>query len=494
MKKTIKIISIILAVLLSLAAITAPVGIVLGISFAAPSQYSNTFYGALDLKYDRLTSIKGSKTVVVGGSSVAFGLDSALLEKYLGMPVVNFGLYADLGTRLMLDLSRDHINSGDIVILAPELDPQTLSMYFDWGNTLKACDDNMSMLGELDRSIDEWLFSVEGFWELASNKLAYSIDGTTPDPKDVYSANNFNEYGDIDKSKYPRENNVMKSYRLFGENYLVDLDASIVENEFLEYINEYIRECRQKGAYVYFSWCPVNSLALVDDSVEKRLAFEEFFRENLECDVISSIDDYIMHPKAFYDTNFHLNDTGVTIRTLRLLNDIVQKVNPDISIEESEPTELPDYKYTSLYEGPDDPNAVYFTYETDEITGSYKIIGLSELGKVQKTLTVPLGYREEGEEKAYKVTSVSTDIFAGSACERLIITADTNIGSITGYFQGSHSLMRIDIYMPDPNEITPPGSFDNVVGSGFKIHAPRGSGYRNQYNWQDFDYIIEEDL
>ena len=99
-----------------------PIVLLLGYAFSIPAQYTNTFVGELDDKFERLTSIDEPKLVVVGGSSVAFGLESEILEKYVGMPVVNFGLYAALGTKVMLDLSKAGINEGDVVVLAPELD------------------------------------------------------------------------------------------------------------------------------------------------------------------------------------------------------------------------------------------------------------------------------------------------------------------------------------------------------------------------------------
>ena len=51
-----------------------------------------------------------------------------LMEEMIGMPVVNFGLYATLGTKLMLDLSLGAIKKGDVVVIAPETDPQTYSL------------------------------------------------------------------------------------------------------------------------------------------------------------------------------------------------------------------------------------------------------------------------------------------------------------------------------------------------------------------------------
>ena len=101
-----------LLVLSALSVVLLPVAVIL----LTPPAYSHTFVGALDEKVERLASIEGKKAVVIGGSSVAFGIDSALMEEHLGMPVVNFGLYAAIGTKAMLDLAWPHIGAGDTVI------------------------------------------------------------------------------------------------------------------------------------------------------------------------------------------------------------------------------------------------------------------------------------------------------------------------------------------------------------------------------------------
>ena len=50
---------------------------------ALPDFYQDSYYAELPEMYRRLESVEGPKIVVVGGSNVAFGLDSALLEELL---------------------------------------------------------------------------------------------------------------------------------------------------------------------------------------------------------------------------------------------------------------------------------------------------------------------------------------------------------------------------------------------------------------------------
>ena len=243
-----KIFKVILATLLSLLLAVSPVVFLLAYTLSLPPVYSETFYGALNEKYDRLVELEGEKLVVVGGSSVAFGLDSALLERYTGMPVVNFGLYADLGTKMMLDLSLAGVSKGDVVILAPELDAQTLSLYFNNDSALMALDDDFTMARHL--TVDDLLSCVGGAWRFAQTKRARLLDGNGVALDAVYRSEYFNEYGDF---TLERSENVMKTYYDSNNRALLDLDGYGKElDEFLDYVNDYVKKCERRGATVYF--------------------------------------------------------------------------------------------------------------------------------------------------------------------------------------------------------------------------------------------------
>ena len=89
--------------------------------FGLPAQYDESFLGELGDKCDLLEQTPAPRIVLVGGSSVAFGVDSKLLEQeFPGYTAVNFGLYAALGTQVMLELSKGQFQPGDIVIISPE--------------------------------------------------------------------------------------------------------------------------------------------------------------------------------------------------------------------------------------------------------------------------------------------------------------------------------------------------------------------------------------
>lgn len=468
-----KAVAIILVILL-------PIVLLFGYVFTLPPQYTNTFVGELDDKFERLTSIDEPKIIVVGGSSVAFGLESEVLEKYAERPVVNFGLYAALGTKVMLDLSRAGINEGDIVILAPELDAQTMSMYFNSETTLQATDDKPSMLRYV---APEHYFSLLGsMWDHVSQKLEYQRDGA-PNPSGVYNANNFNEYGDLE---YERSGNVMPIY--YDPNTRITLDESILDAEFIDYINDYIKYCERKGATVYYSYCPMNHMALADGTTDESIAaFDSLMREKINCKFISYIDDYILAPGYFYDTNFHLNDAGSLYRTLKLAQDLMLEMNITTLIEEDLP-EPPALKEGLIEVREEIVGGQYFTYEA-LANGNYKITGLTDEGKTQKTLTVPLGVPLGDSDYAAAITIIDEGAFAGGVVETVIIPANTYVAQLNnGVFRGSNTVKSLMIYKAEAETINPPFDFSGVA-DGFEVHAPEGSDYTTSYYWSQLKGI-----
>ena len=461
-----KTLKVILASLLSVALLILPFATVICAGVLTPPQYSNTFVGALNEKYDRLHSIEESKIVVVGGSSVAFGLDSEMLERYTEMPVVNFGLYAALGTKLMLDLSRSAIGEGDVVIISPELDPQTLSLYFSSEETLMALDDDFSML--LDIPAENKLSLLGGMWSFAAGKLRLMLDGTVLNPDGAYNSANFNEQGDL---VYPRPENIMDVY--YDENTPVNLTPDTVAPDFIDYLNDYVRECERRGAEVFFAYCPTNELSVVDRALAA--SFHEFLSDSLDCEIIGTPDEAIMEAGYFYDTNFHLNDAGAAANTVRLTRDILFALGIPRAVAEEVPEapKLPDVDVRYFGE---DENAGYFLYEKRQ-GGSYKIVGLTEEGRAQTTLTIPLGY------DTYKVTAIAKEAFVDATAETVVITEDTNLRMLeNGCFSGATSVEELKILYPDAASLAPPADFAGT-SDAFRIYVPAGSDYDTHYNW-----------
>lgn len=299
-----------------------------------PEQFDELYLGELADKYARLRSLSDeNKIIVVGGSSVAFGINSQVMEKYLGLPVVNFGLYGPLGTTIMMDLTRGHIKEGDVIVLAPETDKQTMSMTFNGEGFWESCDSDFTML--LKVRFHNWDDMLGSFWVYAQKKLQFFRLGKAQ-PDGVYDHDAFNEYGDV---IYERTGTIMADG--YDPTVPIDLTASVVEQEWLEYVNDYIDYCESRGATVYYSWPPMNELGIVQESEAEILEFATFIRENIHCTMISDISDYILDAGYFYDTNYHVNDVGVYVHTANLIQDLENVIGDGdyIPIERPAPPE-----------------------------------------------------------------------------------------------------------------------------------------------------------
>ena len=133
--------------------------------FGLPVQFGDTFMGELKSKYERLKETSGKRIVLVGGSGVVFDCDSALMDDFFpSYEIVNFGMYAGLGTKAVMDLSENYIYEGDIVILSPEQSEQTFSDYFngrDAGKFSTVCTGKAELCNERTEASDGQHLSEE---------------------------------------------------------------------------------------------------------------------------------------------------------------------------------------------------------------------------------------------------------------------------------------------------------------------------------------------
>ena len=423
--------------------ILIPVVTVVSLGFLLPSQFDMTFLGELSPKVERLYSVDEPKIVIIGGSSVPFGVDSKLMEEALGMPVVNFGLYATLGTKMMLDLSRGAINEGDIIVIAPETDAQTYSLYFNSEAAWQACDSDFSLLFKI--SGDNATAMLGGFWKYTVQKTKYFFAKGHLNPEGVYNKASFDEYGNI---VYERPYNQMTLG--YDTSLVIKYSSEIISGDFVEYVNDYVEYAKSKGARVLFSFAPSNEDALdPETTLESLEEFTDFIKMNFKAELISDPNNYIYRSGYFYDSNFHMNDAGMVVHTANLANDIAKALGKELlkEIEIPDVPEKPDIPDVYDY----DENEKYFVF--DEIysggnVAGYAVKGLSELGKAQSTLTTPKAYNGK------LVASIRENAFnVAENLSELFVTE--NINQINdGAFKNTPKLKTIHILAKDPNMTT----------------------------------------
>ena len=81
------------------------------------AQYQEDYNASLIDKVARLKNINGPKIILVGNSNLAFGINSPMIERAFGMPIVNLGLHGGLGNAFHEYIAKLNIHSGDIIIV-----------------------------------------------------------------------------------------------------------------------------------------------------------------------------------------------------------------------------------------------------------------------------------------------------------------------------------------------------------------------------------------
>jgi hypothetical protein len=361
--------------------------------------YGDTYYAALKIKYDRIASVDKPKIVVIGGSSVAFGIDSKLVEQETGMPCVNFGLYAAIGMKPMLDFSKPFIKNGDIVVVAPELSSQMYSGYTGYEYLMDSMEERPDMAFSLGKEY------ARGFIAILPEYLAKraKIKKNGLELSGIYRKSSFDEYGDI---IYPREENVMAEGYL--DTDMPDISGDILTDEFFGMINGYTEYCLSKGAEVYFGFPPVNGLS-AGWSADDIKSFNEKLSERLDCTVLSSLEDHILDAGYFYDSNFHTNDPGTICNTILLINDIKRVKNDMTKVSATIPEPLEIFA-TEPSDIKSDETYIYSLSEKGIL-----IKGLTDSGKEVKELVIP------DQIDGYRVYGIGSGAFDGSKAVTLTI-------------------------------------------------------------------------
>ena len=445
-------------------------------AFGLPAQYDRTYLAVLNDKLDRLETADGRRIVLIGGSGAAFDVRSDLLETELsGYSVVNFGLYAGLGTAVMLDLAEPYIHAGDIVVFLPEQSEQTLSTYFSAEALWQALDG--AAIPWLSLSPSQQRAMLGAFPAFAGGKARlYFFDGK-PLGDAIYARRSFNAYGDI--ACAGRSHSTMSGG--FDANMPISFDPALVEDALIQRVNAFAESCAQRGATLYYGFCPMNAAAITDAELARASAFADALAARLDCSLLGTPDDAILDAGWFFDTNFHLNEAGQIVYTARLAS-LLKAATSDASPVSIALPAMPQSGSAPVYDG-DDSDADCFVYEP--FADGLRITGLSEPGKTQQTLTIPAQYN------GLPVRSFSVATFAENKTLRAL-TLSRNVTSIPDQaFSGCTALERIRLTNPTPSACSVGQHLLDGTDAMLAVPASAYSAYATDYFWSPYAARIE---
>ena len=433
--------------------------------FALPECYGDSFMGELKHKVSRLDELEGRRIVIVGGSAAAFGVDSELLRAaFPDREIVNLGMYAALGTTVMLDLSERSVRAGDTVVIMPEISQQTMSDFFDPAVMWQGLDGAYGLISRLP--VDKILRLLGAFPEFAASKLRFALRGERPAGDGAYRRDVFNACGDVATPLASR--NTMPL--LWDDTSPVKLRAELLDEKFVKRANEY---ALHTGADVVYCLAPVNELAVSGEIGELYNAL----CAALSFPVIGNARDSVMDSGWFFDTNYHLNSAGKAVFTDSLIGALKAHFGDPEPFAVSLPN-MPEPQSAAWTEG-DDSDSEYFDYA--DLGEAWAISGARD----RETLTVPAYF--DGKP----VSAILEGAF--SDCKTLReVTLQENIRSIaSGAFDGAESLERIVLRHEKPSSVR---AGDGLLrGTRAKISVPESArgAYMTDYFWSVFSGRIE---
>lgn len=298
---------------------------VLSIAVLIPDQ---TDYAEVsNLKHQRLASLEGPKIVLVGGSNLAYGIESDVIEHETGCQVANMGMNGWFGVRFMLAEVKPDLNSGDIVVIAFEWDNYGKSADGSGKDLLAVSKANPSVLNhftpkQLGMAAQNLPFVAQSkvrrvSWDTISAIGSVIIDNEpeTDIVAEVESLGNFDAQGDLHGHEGVEFD---RPVDLDGD----DLTVSGLYLTNIELIKAFAREMSARGVTVIMSFTPT-AQPYYDEQHEMI---------NRAHDLLTSGKDavtaprppgaYVFDPSYFFDTLYHLKTTKRGERSKMVADDI----------------------------------------------------------------------------------------------------------------------------------------------------------------------------
>lgn len=276
-----------------------------------PNDYLNEF----PIKKELVRNTPSPKMVVLGGSNVAFGIDSKMLADSLGIPVVNAGLHAALGLRFIMDTAIPLLHKGDVLVIMPEYDhffgttawgsdiALSFAPFFASATDLKSL--NMQQLSAVARGL--YCRNIKYFINGITNRISSKKGSSTYS----YIKSGFDERGDEVSHRFKKSVVDMATYR----------SNPITGNINEEYLGEFISEVKglqQSGIRVILLPPAILNRSLAADSAKIQALSHRLSQSGVSFQ--APLDKFTYPSQYLYDTHYHLNAEGVRLNTRNVLS------------------------------------------------------------------------------------------------------------------------------------------------------------------------------
>ena len=264
------------------------------------------YMAAMIDKHHRLESIKTPKIIFSGGSNLAFGLDSEIIEQEFSIPVVNLGLHAGLGFDFILEELKASIQENDIVFVSIEylldaegeykLKKHTSSLYppADSYFTSRYRDDFYAYMDDSQERLKQFLKKKK---KKKENETEIGI----------YSRPGFDRYGDVVSHLDKTPPGTLSDGAVLRYRYW----------DLIEKLNAFNTFAKTKNVSVFYLFPNYTASEYKKNSKVIAEVYADL-QKDLEFDIVGKPDDFIFDDSLFFDTVYHLNKEGRELRTQKL--------------------------------------------------------------------------------------------------------------------------------------------------------------------------------
>ncbi|MEQ8676108.1 MAG: hypothetical protein RLP44_22685 [Aggregatilineales bacterium] len=294
----------------------------LGIMYAMSPLVQDSYLAASIDKIALLQNHPDGSILLVGGSSVAFGYDSAYLQDSTGRTVINTGLHHGLGLRFTLNSILPYVQENDIVLLNLEYDHYLDSPDFKYSDVMRRMlsVDFFHNIAFMTTS-DQWMTVLRYHSEYTLQTL-WDDD---PCPGVTYCRASFNAFGDIDAR-----------FNISTAEFSQTLAAGIAKvdsntyNQRLNYnainvLNDFTRSVRERNASAFLVF-PALPDAVMDVSMDGLQEIVGNIEQQVDSVILNEPTGY---PGSFFlDTIYHLNNEGREAHTAAITELLLVELNP----------------------------------------------------------------------------------------------------------------------------------------------------------------------
>jgi len=288
--------------------------LIFGVSRITTGWQGDYMFALID-KFENLKTEQSPKIVLIGGSNLAFGMDSETISQYYDMPVMNMGLHAGIGLRFLLEGIEPYIKKSDIIIIVPEyshfydtylgtgldLVPVLFHVY-PQGIKLLTFRQLLLILSTFPR------YSIDNLYDAYITGRAYKKY-----EHNIYARNNFNCYGDM-TAHWKESSQSNYQYK--------DMKVRPINAKMMKDLEKYILYYQSQGVEVVILPPAIVSTVAQTIKGEIQQVTETLAKYDNRAYQYFHPERYALPDSLGYDTRYHFLKPGIDIRVQYLIEDL----------------------------------------------------------------------------------------------------------------------------------------------------------------------------